>query len=60
MFKVLFRLFLTFVLLIAYIFVLLLVSLWYFNYKEKTSYFISHFMDIWDISIDDLYVISKH
>ena len=59
MFKVLFRIGLSLGLFIIYVHILLLQALWSNNFKKVTGVIITEFLDIWDMSADDLYVKGK-
>lgn len=40
----------------AWIIVMLFNLLWYRQFKRTTAFFISEFMSVWDIKVDDLYI----
>lgn len=59
MFKVLFKILLSVNILVLWILVLIWQSIWSGNFKKVTGIFISDFLVLWNMSIDDLYIISR-
>ena len=45
---------------LVYIMFIIGTLFWNMQFKKVTSFFISEFMNIWDIKIDDLYLKGKN
>lgn len=59
MFKVLFKILMSISILVLWILTLIWQSIWSGNFRKITGIFISDFLALWNMSIDDLYIISK-
>lgn len=59
MFKVLFKILMSVIILVLWIITLVWQSIWSGNFRKVTGMFISDFLDLWNMSIDDLNIISK-
>ena len=59
MFKILFKVAMSITILVLWILALIWQGIWSGNFREITGVFISDFLALWNMSIDDLYIISK-
>lgn len=59
MINILINIIFTIITILVYIAFLVGVLFWSMQFKKTTAFFISEFMDIWEIKIDDLYIKSK-
>lgn len=59
MFKILFKVVMSITILVLWILTLVWQIIWSGKFRIVTGVFISDFLALWNMSIDDLYIISK-
>lgn len=59
MFKILFKVAMSITILVLWILALVWQIIWSGKFRIATGVFISDFLALWNMSIDDLYIISK-
>ena len=59
MFKILFKVAMSITILVLWILALVWQIIWSGKFRIVTGVFISDFLALWNMSIDDLYIISK-